>query len=84
MGDRITLDGIECGTESRWIWAAFVYKTTLDAFAAWVSLDTKMTSSKAGMAASGAFAVLGLVTLGYLKRRFHTMPASGPVQTRAS
>ena len=46
-----------------------------------------MTTSIAGMsaaeAAAGAFAVLGLVAHGYLKGRFHTLPASGPAQTPA-
>jgi uncharacterized membrane protein YhfC len=64
----------------RWFWLAFAYKTALDAFAAWIALATGMTKSMAGLvtaeASVGAFAVLGLAALAYLRRRFLSLPAS--------
>jgi uncharacterized membrane protein YhfC len=61
----------------RWFWVSFAYKTALDAFAAWGILATQMTKSLSGMmafeAAAGAFAVVGLAGLAFLRRRFRSL-----------
>lgn len=83
----LIIHGVRTGAR-RWFWAAFAYKTTLDAFAAWATLGTRMTKSTGGMVAVviavGAFAVLGLVGLADLKKRFHPLKASQSTPTSLS
>ncbi|HWB13251.1 MAG TPA: YhfC family glutamic-type intramembrane protease [Pirellulales bacterium] len=65
--------GVRAG-EQRWFWLAFVYKSVLDAFAAWGILATEFSKSISGMiafeSAIGVFAFLGLAGLAFLRGRF--------------
>lgn len=65
----------------RWFWLAFVYKSVIDAFAAWFILGSGMSKTLAGLvefeAAAVAYAMLGLAGLAFLKSRFQSLTAPG-------
>jgi uncharacterized membrane protein YhfC len=56
----------------RWFWSAFAYKTALDGFAAWAILSFGVKQSVVRMAEfelmAGAFAVVGVAGLAWLRR----------------
>jgi uncharacterized membrane protein YhfC len=80
--------GVRVG-DGRWFWLSFAYKSALDAFAAWAVLATQLSKSLPGMiafeAAAGAYAVIGLAGLAFLRGRFRNLAdPAGPVSSSRS
>jgi uncharacterized membrane protein YhfC len=69
-----------------WFWLSFAYKSALDALAAWAILVRFLDSLShliALEAAVGGFAIVGLVGLAFLHRRFGERDGSGPLPAPA-
>lgn len=78
--------GVRVGAQ-RWFWLSFVYKSALDAFAAWGLLAAHITKSALRMAAFeaavGVFAIVAVIGLIRLHRRFGNLPETA-TDARAS